>query len=81
MCRVSEIKDFERTLLSDAELIFSKEKVEPTSYESGNVFSLLRIKKGITFVDALDKHEGYQGLPDPAVGLGVYGMSPYTERE
>ena len=74
VCRVSEIKDFERTLLSDAELIFSKEKVEPTSYGSGNVFSLLRIKKGITFVDALDKHEGYQGLPDPAVGLDVYGM-------
>ena len=69
LARVSEIKDFGRTLPNDVSKIFTKEKKEPPRH----VYTIHRQLKGASFVDARNNYEEYKGLPDPTDGPNLYG--------
>ncbi len=69
LARISEIQDFGRTMIQDVNRIFTKEKTEPPR----SVSVVYKNSKGVTFVDALNSHEEYKGLPDPIDNPSIFG--------
>ena len=74
LARISEILDFGRTMIQDLTRIFTKEKTEPPR----SVSVAYKNKKGVTFVDALNRYEKYNGLPDPIDNPSIFGEIHYN---
>ncbi|QDZ17620.1 axonemal protein [Chloropicon primus] len=74
LARISEILDFGRTMIQDVTRIFDKEKTEPPR----SVSVAYKNKKGVTFVNALNSHEKYNGLLDPIDNPSIFGEIHYS---